>query len=284
MTDLREISADDLKSLAVGAGILGTGGGTHPYLELLNIEALYRGGRRVQLLDPDDLVDGDLVAEVGFMGAPLVTKERLPDPEHVCKPVRLMAAHSGQSFKAVMSSEIGGENGVLPLLVAALLDLPLLDADPRGRAFPEMQMSSFAIAGLPLFPVALADIRDNAVLILRSASARWQPASRRARRRRSGPTRSSARSAGQSGWARRCAGPAGFIAIRWRPFWRPKAASPCSAARWSTWPAARPAASSAAGPGSKVWTAMLVGCSRWTSRTSSSSAGSTARFPSWSPT
>lgn len=173
MTTPREITADELKSLAIGAGILGTGGGTHPYLELLNIEALYRKGYRVQLLNPDNLEDDDLVAEVGFMGAPLVTKERLPDPAHMCKAFRLMASRMDRPFTAVMSSEIGGENGVLPLLVAALMDIPLLDADPRGRAFPEMQMSSFAIAGLPLFPVALADIRDNEIIILRSADARW---------------------------------------------------------------------------------------------------------------
>ena len=74
MTELTRVTADDLKSLALGAGILGTGGGTHPYLELLNIEKLYRDGHQVSLLSPDALADDDVVAEVGFMGAPLVTK------------------------------------------------------------------------------------------------------------------------------------------------------------------------------------------------------------------
>src|SRR5215813_9450438 len=123
MTAQREITAEDLKSLAIGAGILGTGGGTHPYLELLNIEALYRKGYRVQLLNPGNLTDDDLVAEVGFMGAPLVTKERLPDPAHMCKAFRLMASRLDRPFIGVMSSEIGGENGVLPLLVAALMNI-----------------------------------------------------------------------------------------------------------------------------------------------------------------
>jgi len=79
----------------------------------------------------------------------------------------------GRPFRAVMSSEIGGENGVLPLLVAALMEVPLLDADSRGRAFPEMQMSSFAIAGLPLHPVAMADIRDNEIILVETESALW---------------------------------------------------------------------------------------------------------------
>lgn len=173
MSALTSITVNELKSLALGAGILGTGGGTHPYLELLNVEKLYREGRRVALLAPNALADDDLVAEVGFMGAPLVTKERLPDPEQILKPLRLMQRFTGCVFRAVMTSEIGGENALLPFFVAALTGLPVLDADPRGRAFPEMQMSSFAIAGLPLFPVAMADIRDNEVLILRTISARW---------------------------------------------------------------------------------------------------------------
>ncbi len=169
----RKISADDLKSLAIGAGIVGTGGGTHPYLELLNIEKLYREGKSVVLVDPSELADGALVAEIGYMGAPLVTKERLPDPEHVCRPVRMMESYTGQRFEALMAGEIGSENGLIPLMAAALLDLPVVDADCMGRSFPEMQMSSFVIHGLPLYPFALADIRDNEVMITGAADALW---------------------------------------------------------------------------------------------------------------
>ncbi len=173
MTTMRGIAYDELDALALGAGILGTGGGTHPYLELLNIKRLYQEGRRVRLLDPSDLDDDEIVAEVGFMGAPLVSKERLPDPAQICKAFLLMEHHTGRSFDAVMSSEVGGENGVLPLVVAAIMNIPLLDADPRGRALPEMQMSSFAIAGIPLFPIALADIRNNEMLLVRTANPKW---------------------------------------------------------------------------------------------------------------
>ena len=147
---------------------LGTGGGTHPYLELLNIEKLYNAGRSVRLIDPLDLSDDDLVAELGYMGAPLVTKERLPDPEHICRPVRLMADLTGARFAAVMTGEIGAENGILPLLVAALMDVPVVDADTMGRAFPEMQMSSFVIRGLSLTPFVLCDIRGNDVFLTRA--------------------------------------------------------------------------------------------------------------------
>jgi uncharacterized protein len=173
MPSTRPLTADDLESLAAGAGVLGTGGGTHPYLELLAIQQLYRQGRKATLVAPEDLADDDMVAVVGFMGAPLVTKERLPDPAHVMRPVRLMEAHVGRTFSAVMSIEIGSENSILPLMVSALAGIPAVDADTMGRAFPEAQMSSFAIRGLALTPYAMCDIRENDVMITRTDGARW---------------------------------------------------------------------------------------------------------------
>jgi DUF917 family protein len=97
------ITRDDLKSLALGVGILGTGGGTHPYLEFLNLEKLYQEGHTTALLSPDDLEPDDVVAEVGFMGAPLVSKERLPDPEQILRPFRTMQEMTKRRFRAVMT-------------------------------------------------------------------------------------------------------------------------------------------------------------------------------------
>ena len=72
-----------------------------------------------------------------------------------------------------MAVEIGGSNGLQPFMVAAVLGLPVVDADAMGRAFPEAQMTSFAIGGLQPYPMALADIRDNSVVITESASWKW---------------------------------------------------------------------------------------------------------------
>jgi uncharacterized protein len=42
-----------------------------------------------------------------------------------------------------------------------------------GRAFPEAQMTSFAIHDLTMYPLTLADVRDNAVVVARAASWKW---------------------------------------------------------------------------------------------------------------
>ncbi len=169
----RPVSADEIESLAVGAWILGTGGGGSPYYALLNLRRLYRQGVVVPLLDPLDLADDDLVAVVSNMGAPLVGQERLTDPAPTARAVRMMEAYLGRRFRAVMSVEIGGNNALQPFLAAALLDLPVVDADAMGRAFPEAQMTSFAIHDLRPDPLTLADVRDNGVIVSRAASWTW---------------------------------------------------------------------------------------------------------------
>jgi DUF917 family protein len=173
MASFREILPDELEPLAIGAWILGAGGGGSPYHSFLNIRELYEQGRRVMLMDPSALNDDDLVAVVSNMGAPLVGQERLCDPAIAVKPVRAMEAHLGRAFRAVMSLEIGGGNAIQPLLVAALTDLPVVDADTMGRAYPEAQMTSFAIGGLRPYPLTLSDIRDNEVIVSRAASWKW---------------------------------------------------------------------------------------------------------------
>jgi uncharacterized protein len=170
---MRPIERDELEPLATGAWILGTGGGGSPYLSYLNIRNLYADGLRVKLMDPADLADDALVAVVSNMGAPLVGQERLSDPAFAAKPVRMMEDYLGRRFDAVMSVEIGGGNAFQPLLVAAMTGLPVVDADAMGRAYPEAQMTSFAIADLPMFPLTLADIRDNEVIVTRAASWKW---------------------------------------------------------------------------------------------------------------
>src|SRR5262245_13985414 len=173
MASLRPVSAEEIESLAIGSWILGTGGGGSPYLALLNMRRLYREGVVVSLMDPLDLADDDLVAVVSNMGAPLVGQERLTDARTIAAAVTLMEEYLGRRFRAIMSLEIGGGNAIQPFMVAALLDRPVVDADCMGRAFPEAQMTSFAIHDLPMYPLTLVDVRANAIVVARAASWKW---------------------------------------------------------------------------------------------------------------
>lgn len=170
---MRRLREEELEPLATGAWILGAGGGGDPYHAFLNLRKLYADGVVVSLVDPTDLADDAMVAVVSTMGAPLVGEERLTDPEVAALAVRQMEEHVGHRFDAVMSLEIGGSNAFQPLMVAAVTGLPVVDADTMGRAYPEAQHSSFAIGELRPYPLTLADVRENAVVVSRVASWKW---------------------------------------------------------------------------------------------------------------
>ena len=170
---MREVTADDIESLAVGAWILGTGGGGSPYLGLLNMRRLYAEGHRIRLMDPEDLDDDDAVAVVSNQGAPLVGQERLADSRNIARAVELMEEFTGKRFRAIMSLEIGGGNAIQPMMAAAHLGLPVVDADCKGRAYPEAQMTSFAVGGLKPWPLTSVDPRGVESIVARVPTWKW---------------------------------------------------------------------------------------------------------------
>ena len=169
----RELTATDIDDLASGAWVIGTGGGGSPHLNHLNVQRLAADGHRFEMIDPTELADDAQVAVVSTMGAPVVMQERLQDSRDVAKAVEVMAEYLGSPFDAVMATEIGGSNAFQPLMAAAHLDLPVVDADAMGRAYPEAQMTSFAIAGLQPWPLSLVDPRGVDAVIAHVPTWKW---------------------------------------------------------------------------------------------------------------
>src|SRR3546814_18621806 len=69
--------------------------------------------------------------------------------------MRRLEAIMGRPISAVLPIEIGGGNGLAPLIAAAELGVPVVDCDGMGRAFPESQMTIFNIRGLKACPSVL---------------------------------------------------------------------------------------------------------------------------------
>src|SRR2546427_4678299 len=155
---MRELAPEDIEGLAVGAWVLGTGGGGSPYLGLLNMRRLYAEGHRVNVMPASELADDDWVAAVSNMGAPLVGQERLTDSRTIARAVALMEEHTGVKFRGIMSLEIGGGNSIQPLMAAAHLRRPVIDSDMMGRAYPEAQMTSVAVGDLKPCPLTSVDV------------------------------------------------------------------------------------------------------------------------------
>lgn len=144
-----------LGDLARGAAFLGSGGGGDPYYSLLLAEAAFDRCGGFDLITLDALADDALVAPCGWIGAPTVSVEKLPSGRETVAGLRRLEAIMGRKIDAVMPIEIGGGNGLAPLIAAAEMGVPIVDADGMGRAFPESQMAIFNIRGLSACPSVL---------------------------------------------------------------------------------------------------------------------------------
>lgn len=158
------LTEGDLLPLSIGAALLGTGGGGNPYVGMLRSRELLRGGASVRILPLDALPDDALVAQVGGIGAPVVSVEKFEQGEECLRAMRAVEEVVGQPMAAVICAEIGGANAMEPVITAAQAGLPVLDGDGMGRAFPEVQMTTFFIYGAKASPAAIADDKGNVVV------------------------------------------------------------------------------------------------------------------------
>ncbi len=170
---MRRIEKSDIEEIAIGATLLGTGGGGDPATGRLMAETAIERRGPVTLLDPAEVPDGAWVLPVSAMGAPTVAIEKLPSWQEMDAVFEDAQQALGCEAFATMPIEIGGGNSMLPIVVAARRGIPLVNADAMGRAFPEAQMVSFALDGMVTRFACLADEKGNRVTI-RTPTARWQ--------------------------------------------------------------------------------------------------------------
>ncbi len=168
-----EISEQDLAPLSIGAGILGTGGGGNPYLGYLRARQHVRAGSRIEVIDPTEVRDTDLLVSTGGMGSPVISYEKIAQGEEETNAVRALEEYQGRRFDAIAPFEMGGGNSMAPLVVAANLGIPVVDGDGMGRAFPELQMITYLIYGGEPSPSAVADERNNRVVFPSVRDAKW---------------------------------------------------------------------------------------------------------------
>jgi DUF917 family protein len=166
------LDASNLPVMARGCALLGAGGGGDPDLSLvMALRALDEHGP-VPVLGLEDL-DGDaLIMPCGLIGSPSVATERLWSGDEGRILRESVERLRGQRVAALMCYEVAGANGLLPLTWAARMGLPVLDADGRGRAFPELQQQAMHLADIPASPLVLTDGRGNAQ-VLYAADDAW---------------------------------------------------------------------------------------------------------------
>lgn len=159
------LAIDDVEDLARGAAILGTGGGGDPYLGRLMLRQVLEDGLEVRLVPVESVADDALLVPFAMMGAPTVIVEKFPNGAEMLAALHATEKHIGEPAQAVMCVEIGGMNALLPLVLAARAGLPVVDGDGMGRAFPQLQMTTFHILGVTAAPMILADEYSSTAVV-----------------------------------------------------------------------------------------------------------------------
>ncbi len=159
------IGEKEIEDLAVGAALLGTGGGGDPYLGMLMVKKCIRKNGPIQLLSPEEVPDEAFIIPTAMMGAPTIMVEKIPNGDEAFKAMKLLEKTHGKKAFATMPIECGGLNSTIPFVVASHAGIPVVDADGMGRAFPELHMETFNIYGIQGTPMGIFNERGDHVLL-----------------------------------------------------------------------------------------------------------------------
>jgi len=160
----RRIDGQALEEITLGASILATGGGGDPEIGLLWALSVLEQGGEILLVQPEDMPDEALATIAGCLGAALVLTEKPPNGQELFWCYEALRRYMGEPIQAVVPPEAGGVNTPVPMAVAGAVGVPVIDADGMGRAFPELQMTSFYIHGVSPSPTAAADEKGHVTI------------------------------------------------------------------------------------------------------------------------
>jgi len=151
----------DLTNIVFGACFFASGGGGPVSMAQT---FLSRITKTVYFINTEDLDSGKLALIVADMGSPDAAKEGkgFTSPVNVYNVMATLMSGQGVDISYLMPIELGAVNTLLPFFVASQLDnpLPVINADPSGRAVPQLDMTLLDVAGLSICPAAVASDTD----------------------------------------------------------------------------------------------------------------------------
>ena len=147
----RLLDRQDLEDLLDGAALLGAGGGGPRWVGVQIIDAIEKSGRWPRLIQPEDLDDDERVAGTASIALPTAVNSTDPFPWQLSEQAFLaLEGAYGHDLDAILPIALGPGNALLPAIVAASLDRPLVDVAAAPRACPFLAGYSFALMPGPV--------------------------------------------------------------------------------------------------------------------------------------
>ncbi len=163
---MKTLTRQDLSDILNGAAILGAGGGGDLREGFGMIDHALDAGKSFQLVSVDDVPDDAIICTPYMLGAiSALTEEEERGYRHLPKASQhpILTAYDkfqeylGTTFYGTTACELGGSNTAAAFFPAAMNGHYIVDADPAGRAVPEITHSTYYLAGLPAAPIYTAN-------------------------------------------------------------------------------------------------------------------------------
>jgi len=163
---MRRLTRQNLEDILFGAVILGAGGGGDIREGMELVDHALAAGKHFDLVTLDEVPDDALICTPYMLGAitPMsADEERLYEGLPIAEGHPILTAydrfqaHLGREFHGTTACELGGSNTATAFFPAAMNGHVILDADPAGRAVPEITHSTYYLAGLPAAPIIAAN-------------------------------------------------------------------------------------------------------------------------------
>jgi DUF917 family protein len=169
---MRTLSVKDIEHFLYAAKVFGCGGGGSEQAARSLIGEIYRSGLHIKLVDPSELSKDALLFIVGLVGggvereyAEKVKHLKETDTHPELTAFRMMCDYLGRRPTALVAPELGPLNSVLPMYVAAINGIPVVDGDPCGRSKPEIAISTTHVAGIASTPIVAANRYGDRIIL-----------------------------------------------------------------------------------------------------------------------
>src|ERR1700754_4217151 len=115
---VHQVDSSDVDDLALGAAVLGCGGGGDPHLAKLMLHRAVDTYGPVPVIQAAEVPADGLVLPVAVVGAPTVLVEKFPGQGDARRALEMMQRFAGRPGVAVLPLGIGGINTLFPLVAA----------------------------------------------------------------------------------------------------------------------------------------------------------------------
>lgn len=154
------LNDEEVRDLVYGAAFLGSGGGGSFEIGKLFGEALIKLEKKPALVNVDALADHRVGSVVAGIGSPKELQDTKSLMIAIDNAVKRMSTVINKKYDFAIVVE-SGLNMLVTLMYAAEYGLYVPNGDGVGRAVPELAMTSFAQANIPISPVVIASRGEN---------------------------------------------------------------------------------------------------------------------------